>query len=243
MRTLIIFIFLIMLNFAYAQDNAMNGAPTNVLGLMAGEEGTIVWNALDQSKISGVFYEFDDIRFAKVATEGSYLLFDDWKNKGVILFGGKKLIISNINFNVKSEEFMSQLENDSTFIFDFKGIDKIIVNDRPFKRVYNNQTSENMVCEVIFEGDNLALFKNYYITTVESSPNPMLNRPSNKIQKQSNYFISKNNIVSPFKLKKSDILELSDKSKGLEKYVKANRLSYKKEEDVAKMLDYLSKSK
>ena len=70
---------------------------------------TIVWNALDQSKISGVFYEFDDIRFAKVATEGSYLLFDDWKNKGVILFGGKKLIISNINFNVKSEEFMSRI--------------------------------------------------------------------------------------------------------------------------------------
>ena len=65
----------------------------------------------------------------------------------------------------------------------------------------------------------------------------------NKIQKQSNYYISKNNMISPFKLKKSDILGLSEKSSGLETYVKANKLSYKKEDDVAKMLNYLSKSK
>ena len=242
MKNLILLILLASLNFVKAQDHALHGAPTNNLGLNAGEEGMMVYNALDISKISGVFYEFDDIRLAKVATEGSFLLFEDWKNKGVILYGGKKLIISNINFNIKSGQFMSQLEKDSTFVFDFRGIDKIIVNDRPFKSVYNNQLAENMVCEVLYEDNKIALLKNYYVTTLESSPNPMLNRPKNKIQKQSNYFISKNNFVSPFKLKKSEILELSEKSGGLEKYVKSNRLSYKKEEDVAKMLGFLSKS-
>lgn len=240
MRNLNLLYFLIFTIFANAQDNALHGAPTNVLGLSAEAEKTIVYNALDLSKISGVFYEFDDIRFSKVITDGSIFLFDDWKNKGEILYGGKKLIIYNINYNVKSDEFMSQMESDSTFVFDFKGIDKIIVNERPFKRIYNSELSENKIYEIIYEDSNIALLKNHFIKLVESSPNPMLNRDRNKIQKQNNYFLLKNGIVSSFKLKKNSILELMtpEKAELAESFAKNNKLSFKDDTDINKILSY-----
>lgn len=243
MKNLVLYVLLFSLSFVTAQDNPVMGAPTNNLGLNAADEGMMVYNALDLSKISGVFYEFDDIRFSKVKTDGSYFLFEDWKNKGEILYGGKKLIIFNINYNVKSEEFMSQMESDSTFIFDFKGIDKIIVNNRPFKRFYNTEIGENKVYEILYESQDLSLLKNFFITVVESSPNPMLNRNRNKINKQSSYFVSKNGLVSSFKLRKSDILGLStNNQKELEMFVKDNKLSYNKEGDVVKIFEYLSRN-
>lgn len=235
-------LFAIIVN---AQDNALTGSPSNNLGLFQAEEATMIVNPLDVSKISATFgfYDFYDMKLSNTLTDGSYFLFDDWKNKGIILYGGKKLAISNINYNIKREQFMSQMESDSTFIFDFKGIDEIIVNERPFKRIYNNEIGQNKIYEVLYENKKLSLLKNHFVTVVESSPNPMLNRNRNKIQKQSNYWVSKNGVVSSFKLNKSDILGLSgEDSKGLISFIKENKLSYKKEADVVKMLEYLNRN-
>ncbi|MBT8271866.1 MAG: hypothetical protein KJO25_07470 [Bacteroidia bacterium] len=228
--------------FMYAQeDSAIFGAPTNNLGLRGVNESQVLANTLDWNKIEGVFYQFDDIRFGKVPTDGSFLLFESWNNKGVLHIGAERLVINNINFHVDEEKFISEMDNDSTFVYDFKGIDRIVVKDRAFVSMYSSKVGKNKVYEVVAESEDLSLLKNYYSDVSTGSPNPMLNRSRNKIRLKSNYFLLKNGGMIPFKLKKSGLRTVlpPDKAEKLEKYAKEKRLSYKKDEDLKKIFKYL----
>lgn len=226
----------------YAQDNPLTGAPTNNLGLNGADEASLLASALDISKISGVFYEFDDIRFGKVPTDGSFLLFEKWENKGVLVLGKERLLISNINFHVDEEKFISELDNDSTFVYDFKGIERIIVNDRPFISMYSSSEGKNKVYEVVAEGEKYNLVKNYYSNVTQGSTNPMLNRARNKIQLRSNYFVMINGGLLPFSPKKSGFKKFlsPDQAGKIDVFVKSNKLSYKKEKDLKEIFAYLN---
>ncbi|MBT8258856.1 MAG: hypothetical protein KJO49_10325 [Bacteroidia bacterium] len=226
----------------YAQDHAVFGAPTNTRGLNAADEATLLAQAIDISKIEGVFYEFDDIRFGKVPTDGSFLLFENWENRAVLHVGEEKLVVSNINFHIDEEKFISQMNNDSTFVYDFKGIERIVVNDRPFISLYSSADGVNKVYEVIAENDDLHLVKNYYVEVMTGSVNPMINRSRNKIKLKSKYFVVNNGVVMPFNNKKSGFRSIlpSDKANMLEKYAKSNKLSFRKDDDLKKMFSYLN---
>lgn len=228
--------------YGFGQDNAMNGAPTNVLGLNGADESTMIVNMLDISKISGVFYEFDDIRFGKVPTDGSFLLFDDWKNHGVLVLGDDELTVSNINFHVDEEKFISELDNDSTFVYDFKGISRIVVNSRPFISMYSSAENRNKVYEVISEGEKFSLVKNYYSKVTQGSPNPMLARSRNKIQLKSNYFVLINGSLLPFETNKTGFKPFltPEQIKKISSFVKQNKLSYRKDEDLKKIFELLN---
>ena len=242
MKKILLLSFLLSGFFANTQDNAVMGAPTNNLGLMGAEEGTMNFNALDISKISGVFYEFDDIRFSKIPTDGSVYLFDSWDNSGVIIVGENRFVTTNINLHINQDKFMTQLDNDSTFVFDFKGIDKVLIGGRTFKSFYNSKEGKNKIMEVTFENEQLKLLKGFSVSFVEGSENPMLSRSRNKIKLSTKYYLYKNGTLSHFKLKKKDILNLysGNHVSEIEAYIKRNRLSYKKEKDLVKILQYAS---
>ena len=226
----------------FAQDNPLTGASTNQLGLNAADEANLVAYAFDISKIDGVFYEFDDIRFGKVPTDGSFLLFETWENRGILVLGEEKLAVSNINFHVDEEKFISDMENDSTFVYDFKGINRIIVNDRPFISMYNSSENRNKVYEVISEGEKISLMKNYYSRVTPGSANPMVNRSRNKINLGSNYFVMINGGLLPFNGKKSGLKKIfsPDKVSKIEAHVKSYKYSYKKEEDLKKIFEFIN---
>lgn len=175
--------------------------------------------------------------------EGSPLLFEGWNNKGILVLGEKKYLINNLNYDLRQDAFMAKFNKDSTFVFDFANIDKIVINDRTFKEIYNQQEQKKLVYEVIFEDDNLSLLKNHSIVVIDGSPDPMLNRPNTKIKQKSEYFVLKNNMIEPFKWNKRSIVALIDdsKKKDFEKYMSTNKLSYKDESDVSKMLKYFHK--
>ena len=234
---------LLFMGFAgFAQDSPVFGAPTNNLGLNGADEALILAQTFDISKIEGVFYQFDDIRFGKVPTDGSFLLFETWNNKGELVLGEERLTVNNINFHVDEEKFISQMDNDSTFVYDFKGIERIIVNNRPFISVYNSQENKNKVYEVIAENDEMSIVKNYYSEVMTGSTNPMINRSRNKIKLKTNYYFMINGGLIPFSKKKSAFRSVlpSEKASMLERYAKSNKLSFKDDEDLKKMLQYLS---
>lgn len=242
MKELVNVIFGVFVVFAFGQDNPLTGAPTNNIGLNAADEASLIANAWDISKISGVFYEFDDIRFGKVPTDGSFLLFDKWDNRGVIVLGGEKLVVNNINYHVDEEKFISELDNDSTFVFDFKGIERIIVNSRPFISMYSSAEGKNKVYEVVVEGNKISLVKNYYSNVTQGSTNPMLNRARNKIQLRSNYFVLKNGGLLPFNAKKSGFKKFLNPqdAAAVDQFVKEKKLSYRKEKDLKEIFNYLN---
>ncbi len=197
-------------------------------------------NPQEWSKIIGVLGEFDDIQFNSKGLDGSIYLFDNWENRGEIQVESKKYIVSNINFNIKHNKILMRIEGDSTFIFDIVNIDKLTINGRQFKSVYN--ANENKIYEVIYQDNKRALLKGYFVSFIEASPNPMVNRGRNEIKQGHNYFIYENGKIQPFRMKKSNTLSLveNDKSKELEKYVKNKGLSYKKEKDMIKIFDHAS---
>ncbi|WP_109299492.1 hypothetical protein [Aquimarina sp. AU474] len=192
--------------------------------------------------ISGSFASFNDSSATAAEVDGSEYLFDTWKNKTIIKLKNKKsYAFSNFNFNINKEEFMSQIEGDSLYIFNFENIDKVIVNGKEFKSLYNPSEGEEKVFQVIYENTEFSILKKYSIKIIESSPDPMLNRSKSKIVKSESYFIMNGTDFTTFKLKKkfiTDLIKENTKVASLDDYVKSNKLSYKNENDLKKIFDY-----
>lgn len=173
--------------------------------------------------------------------DGSLHLFESWNNKGVFKTKeGKQLLIRNINFNVDLNTFESEISKDTVFTFSFDNIERVFVNSREFKAVFKPATGLYKVYEVIFSNTDFSILKEYYIEIKKGSSNPMINRRS-KYVTQSEYYLEEGKRLSKFKLKKKNILKLvGDKAGEMLAFAKENRLSFKNELDVNRMLNYFT---
>ena len=172
--------------------------------------------------------------------EGSYYLFKNWKNKAIIIFIDEKTFaLENINFSVKDNRFESQITKDSVYAFDFSNINYVIINSRKFKAFYSPNDGINRMFEVIAEKIEFILLKGYEIGVKVNDPNPLMIKPiKDEYIIKDSYFLVRQGDMQPFKLNKENILSLivEENEKAFEKYVKENKLSYKKDKDIAKML-------
>lgn len=177
--------------------------------------------------------------------DGTVYLFDSWDNRAIIYTTShEKLALNNINLNIKRNTFESKLRNDSLFSFNFNNIEKFVINNRVFKNYYWD--NDNRVYEEIASQKDFEILKGFNVKYFEGSANPMLNRKNDKYIRNETYYVRKDNKISFFALKKSRILKLLDlndqqKKKVLD-YVDQYKLSFKKEEDLKKILDYASKA-
>lgn len=227
MKKIILLIAVMITSLSYAQDNnsvANNGA--QVLGNVSSSSRSF-------GRTSATF-----INPAK-KVQGSVHLFKNWTNLAVIhTTDQQKFSLKNINLNIERNTFESKISEDSIFTFNFNNIDKFIISNRIFKNHYYDNS--NRVFEVIYESGKVSLLKGYKIQLVKGSPNPMLNRSTDKNVQKQFYFIKEGSYIKPFRLKKSSVLDLlsSDQAKAAEKYAKSNRLSYKKDGDVSAILTH-----
>lgn len=170
--------------------------------------------------------------------EGSVHLFESWRNTGVFFLPetDQKYLIRNINYNINRGVFESQVSKDTIFTFTFDFIEKIVVNSREFQNLYVPALRGNKTFEVIFENEELALLKDHYLMIREGSDNPMVMRPS-RYDKQSDYKIKRGNSYKTFRMRKKDILDLlEDRSLEAEQFVREQRLSYKNDQDMKRLL-------
>ena len=179
--------------------------------------------------------------YDKVHVEGSQYLFKEWKNNGTIIVGNKKFIISNINFNIDKQTFMSKIENDSVYVYNINNDDKILINGRRFQSIYNDIERKNKVYEVIHPGKDFSVLKEYYVSVIEASSNPMLNRPNRKIKQKNKYLVytASREFVN-LKFQKKSILALMEKknAEAVNEFVGEKKLSYKKEDDLIRIFKY-----
>ncbi len=173
--------------------------------------------------------------------DGTVYLFDSWKNNAIIYTKDRKrfLLKNNININIDKNNFVSIISNDSLYAFNNNNIDKIVVNNRVFKNYYKDDGRK--IYEVIYKSNQFAILKGYKVQYVSGSPNPMINRKNDKYIRKHSYFLFKDNAIKSFRLKKKNIIKLFDKDleriTSLEKFMNANKLSYKKEYDIQKALN------
>lgn len=195
-------------------------------------------NNIDVNKIRGwaSLSDFDDIVLYTPSIQGSVFLFDKWENRGVIEVDEKRYVFFNMNYHVKKATFMTKISDDSIVSFDLSTFDRIVINDKPFKSIYNPAKRANDTFEVIYEGEDFSLLKTYSLHITESNPNPMINRSKSKIKKKSSYYLKEGNSIKKFKFKKKNLLALAgDKASELELYAGKNKLSFREDDDVRRM--------
>ena len=210
----------------------------NLNGSLVSEQNTMIGNPNEWSKIMGVFYQFDDIRFDDRHLEGSIFLFDNEDHPGRVYIDNKVYKMENINYNIENDQFFTKIENDSVFIYTFETIDKISIKNREFKEIYDPYLNKESVFEIIYEGDNISLFKKHTVRFIAGSDNPMVNRSSSEFKQKQRYYIEQGKNISKLNLKKSSILNLFDTKSRIKvkDYIRDNKLSLKKEYDLRKLI-------
>lgn len=231
-------------SFLEAYENTRHFEPfDNVNGTYDETFNTLTGNPAEWSKVMGVLAQFDDIELEKKGIEGSVMLFPTKNNHQGKVYSGKKVyVLKDLNYNVKSEQFQTKLENDSIFIYNLEGLTRVQIEDKNFSVMYDAVAGERRIYEVIQSGKKLSLMKRYSIKVLKASPNPMVNRKKTKIIKKWRYYtVDANDNIVEFKGKKKAILAMAkdNESKKLMKdFISANRLSVKKEEDIKKIVRY-----
>ena len=176
----------------------------------------------------------------RVETSGSKFLAKKWNNQGVIrTLRKKQIVVSNINYEVEAGAFALQAK-ESIYLLDGSKYGEIIFNGRSFKNLYNPISKSTRFLEVIAENDEFTLVKDYYLDIRETEATPGYGQKATKTYvKKSRYYIMTGERFEEFKLKKSSVLELlSNNSSAVSDYVKSNKLSYKKDDDLKKMIAF-----
>ncbi|MDC7996021.1 hypothetical protein [Altibacter sp. HG106] len=241
-------IFLILASpFLFAQNQsqtttAFAGASTNINGLQANQEGTLINIQGTFSKILGLnILEFDDLIFAEASMEGSSLLFEDWNQTATFIASEKKYRVGGVNYDIRRKSFIAKISEDSLFTFDANLFNRAIVGNRTFI-THGTNAQPNEVYELIFEGEDFLLVKKHSVKIKEGNPNPMLGQMRDKIIKQSTYYVLQNNHLRETRLSKKNVLGmLSREDKEIaQEYAKKYRRSFRDEQDLQQILNYVS---
>ncbi|WP_435263749.1 hypothetical protein [Tenacibaculum sp. nBUS_03] len=188
--------------------------------------------------LGGTFQHNDARAFNKTdqfrEVKGSFYLFNSWNNSSTILSKtGKKYYINNINFDLDEEKFLSEISKDSVYIY--QNIESITVNKRLFINI-NEQYFEKIV------DGKLSVIKKYSGKLKKPVTNKMTNqqvKPAEYIKIINYYTYIDNQKLEKIKLKKSNISKLINDKKGqINAYIKKNKLSYKEESDVIKIINF-----
>jgi hypothetical protein len=176
--------------------------------------------------------------------DGSEYLFDDWNNYAIIhTEDNQHFALKNINLNIKQNSFVSKVEGDSLFTFNFNNIDRVEIEGKDYKNYYWND--DNRVYEIIYEGKDWSIIKGFSIVEVTGSANPMLARTRDRLVRKSFYYIKDDKGIHHFRLTKNKILKAlkvsdAEKSKIVD-YAKRNNYSFKREDELRKILEFSSK--
>jgi len=166
--------------------------------------------------------------------------FEDWDNKGVIFIGDKQYLLANLNFNVSNNTFTSRVKRDQLFLYKTAELDSVSINSHMFKKV------GNAFFEVLFEEEKNQFLKKYVIRYKAGS----VNRLSGSVGKPSiflgyKYLVKMNNDFISVELNKKSILKLLTDGKNFNNFVnfvEREDLSYKREDDTVKMVEFIFKN-
>jgi hypothetical protein len=171
---------------------------------------------------------------------GNIYVFEDWNNKCKIVVGEDVFKLSNINLNMKTDQFEALVGKDSMFAFNTSNIDLIYINDRKFKSFYVSNIKKNKNFELIYDGEEIKLLKGYEVGIKYNDPDPlMVKKNVDNYFTTETYFIKTGEEFNELKLKEKDMLKIfGDKADLISKFVKENKLSYKDDKDLNRIFIY-----
>ena len=215
--------------------DANNTANTNQLQALAGSGGNS-----PQGGFTGAATYYNP-KFDRI---GTIYLFDDWNNYARIFPKGASgsFTVQNINFNVQRSMFETK-NRDSIRSYNFASIEKIQVGSRSFRSFYFEPLQRNKVFEVVYQGEDFSILKDYILDIQEANPNPMIARNRDKLIRRSTYYLETSESLKEFKFSKRNILKaLGDEKAAIASdYAKKYQMSFRNEEDLRKILNYVKR--
>ena len=193
-------------------------------------------NLSNMSNFSGGSIVFNK----KSEIKGNIHLFEKWSNTGVINIDGKNYKLLNINYNMRTDNFESQVGKDSVFILDNSNVNHLYINNKRFENFYFSRINKNKNFEVIHDGKEFKLIKGFEIGVKYGETDPlMVKKKVDKYFTTKSYYLMRGIDINDIGLKKKVILTLfKDKKDLVGKFVKENKLSYKKDADLKKIFKY-----
>lgn len=164
--------------------------------------------------------------------------YSNWNNNGVLFLDSKIYKLSNINFNITTNSFVSRISRDKLFAFRTSTIDSVSINNLMFKNIGNS------FYEVLFENGDNSFLKKYDIVFQRGIDNRLGGKTlgNTKALVAYNYLIKSGEVFKMVELNKSSIIGLiddEDDKEALISFVKQERLSYKKVKDVVKIFRFI----
>ena len=174
--------------------------------------------------------------------EGSVYVFEGWNNEGLLQVDDSAYKLSNINFNMRTNSIETKVGRDSVYIFDLANVEHALINNRKFKSHYFPKDRKDKIFEQLHEGSDFEILKGYEVGIRKAEIDPtMVKKRVSKYFTTKTYYVKRGIDIKKFSLKKKEILPLfGSKSKDVVAFVKENKLSYKKDEDLKKIFKYYS---
>ncbi|MCX7550684.1 hypothetical protein [Xanthomarina sp. F2636L] len=177
--------------------------------------------------------------------KGSPYLFDSWNSEdGVIYMNDNKAYrLKSLNYNVQLERFEAKFSEDSVLALNPRNIDKIVIDNRTFKRYLDPEFQRNSYFENLVTTKSITILRKYEIEIIEANFNPMTQQKvsdDQMVKKEKYYYSIDDETLKEIKLKKSHILKTldSDKKDAIKQYAKDNNLSFKNVVDLKTILQY-----
>ena len=190
----------------------------------------------------------NDLKYTVDGIEGHQYLLDDWGSGKIIINDSINAYKEKIQFDmVSGEPILGNTSSEKKgFILRDKSVTGFVINDTHFVKIPASMFLTRVERPYFMVP---AFSKNKYLLADYSKKlkepyvlkNSYNNASPNKkyVTLKKYYILNKDGKYVSVKLKKKAILAiLSDKEKGLKKYVKTQNLSYKDQKDVAKILAY-----
>lgn len=176
----------------------------------------------------------------KSEVKGNIYVFPNWNNIGIIDIDNKKYKLANINFNIKTNNFESQVGKDSVFILDIANVNDIYINNKKFKSFYFSKIKKNKSFEILYDGDDFELLKGFEVGIKYGETDPlMVKKKVDTYFTTKTYYIKRGTDIQEIRLKKKTILDLfKEKSNLVNTFAKKNNLSFKKDMDLKKIFSY-----
>jgi len=165
--------------------------------------------------------------------------YPNWSNRGILFLDSKAYHLSNINFNITTNSFESRVNRKQLFSFKSANLDSVSLNNHLYKKIRDS------FYEVLLSKGNGSLLKKY---DIEFQPG-IYNRLDGTVGKSHpfvvfKYLIKFDDKFTLLEFDKKSILSLVEENfqLTLEGFIEIEDLSYKRENDIVKILEFVFKN-
>jgi len=172
--------------------------------------------------------------------KGSVYVFKNFNNLGVVQVSDKKYKLNNVNINIKQNRFEILISKDSIYAFKGANLKFVNINGRVFKSFYFPETKTDKIFEVIYDGQKFKVLKGFELGIKYGTVDPlMVKKTVDNYFTKITYYVKKGKDINKIIIRRKALaVFFKDKTSLVNKFIKTNKLSYKKDRDLKRIFYY-----